>query len=281
MKARFVAFALLGCAVMSLAAVSAFADTPSAPSSLTLPAGAAAILDLTTPGDVAPEVAVVVEPTMPTAEYLGIHYRPRSMPDTSTSRGFQEIYTRTQIYGGAFQLRNRPDHNAAMGGIRLGPMLGRHAQLGVLFDWTHATSQESTNQGQVLGPGGIPINGRYDLSRSSMDVFPLLAFCQLSGWGKLWLMPYVGAGGGYQWVNLYGEDYVNNRTYDATFGGWGWQAWGGVGMPIASNVKITGEVFVGGATVGRDVPDPYNVIIYHESVDLEGFGARFGLAWGL
>ena len=49
---------------------------------------------------------------------------------------------------------------------------------------------------------------------------------------------YAGVGGGYQWVNLYGEDYVNNRTYDATFGGWGWQAWGGM-TTSASRLKLS------------------------------------------
>jgi hypothetical protein len=283
MNTRRYTLALIGAALLSLGAGAVCAASPPEPSALALPAGALALAEVAAPIVAAPDVAVMYAPALPSAEYIGIHYRPRSAPDTgtSTTRGYQEIFTRTQIYGGVFQLTERPDHNAAMGGLRVGPLLGRHAQLGVLFDWTHSTSQESTNQSQVVGPGGVPINGRYDLSRSSTDVFPLLAFVQLSGWGKLFLMPYVGAGGGYQWVNLYGEDYVNNRTYDATFGGWGWQAWGGVGMPIASNVKLTGEVFISGAHLGRDVPDPYNVIIYHESIDMDGVGARFGLAWGL
>ena len=194
MISRRLTVAFFGAMLSSLVGTAVFAASPPPPSALALPAGTLAVADSPAPAELAPEVAVVFTPALPSAEYIGIHYRPRSAPDTGgTTHWNQEIYTCTQLYGGAFQLDTRPDHNAAMGGLRVGPKLGRNAQVGILFDWTHSTSQESTNQSTVVGPGGVPINGRYDLSRSSTDIFPLLCFVQLSGWGALFFKPYVGA----------------------------------------------------------------------------------------
>jgi hypothetical protein len=291
MNARHQTLAALGAALllMSLAPAAAFAVTPPEPSAFALPAGSLALDAVPILAGATPQVSAVHVAAMPELEFAGVEYRPRNTqttvppampPATNPHRG-SELKTLTQIYGGIFQLDRRPDNNAYFGGLRVGPMLGKHAQIGGMFDWIHDTSHESNFETQVEGPGGVPIDTRYDISRSTTDLFPLMAFIQLSGWGKLAIMPYVGAAGGYQWLNLHAENYETGHTFDSTYGGLGWQVWAGAGLPIAKGTKLTGELFLNGGDLGRDEVDPYNTVIYHENVNVNGVGARFGLAWGL
>ena len=86
--------------------------------------------------------------------------------------------------------------------------------------------------------------------------------------------------GEYQVLFLSATDYRTGAGYEATFGGWGWQAWGGAALPLSGRSRLFGEVFFNSGEVGRDVDDPVGGVTYRESVDADGAGMRFGLSWG-
>ena len=79
---------------------------------------------------------------------------------------------------------------------------------------------------------------------------------------------------------LSADNFQTSEHFDATYGGWGWQAWGGVSVPLSGNSRITAEVFRNQSEVGRDVDDPQTGVTYREIVNLDGVGMRFGLGWG-
>ena len=97
--------------------------------------------------------------------------------------------------------------------------------------------------------------------------------------GNSGLVPYAGIGAGYEWLLLSAQDYETGLNYDATFGGWGWQAWAGLGISLGKSVRMTGEIFSNQADVERDVLDDTG-ISFTERVNLDGTGMRFGLNFG-
>src|SRR5262245_59658766 len=97
---------------------------------------------------------------------------------------------------------------------------------------------DATVVSEVPGPGGgPPITTEILLGKSTVDLVPILAYLQFSGDGSMGLIPYAGVGGGYELLFLHAED-PSGTTYDRTFGGWGWQAWAGLGIPISRDARI-------------------------------------------
>lgn len=189
-----------------------------------------------------------------------------------------ELPSPVQLHGGFFD----PDGSGATSfafGFRGGPSVDEHIQLGIGVDWYH----ESENQRDVVGQsvqGGRPVTVTRELARASSDLVPVLAFLQVNLGSGRSLVPYAGIAGEYQVLFLSATDFQTGAGYDATFGGWGWQAWGGLGLPIGSRSRLFGEVFVNSGEVGRDVDDPVGGVTYREIVDADGAGMRFGLSWG-
>jgi len=183
-----------------------------------------------------------------------------------------------QIHAGFFD----PDGNAANSfafGLRGGPMVDEHIQLGIGLDWYH----ESENQRDVVSTSsqnGTPVVVTRELARASSDLLPLQAFLQVNLGSGRSLIPYVGIAGGYQVLFLSATDFQTGSDYNATFGGWGWQTWAGAALPLGSRSRLFGEAFFNSAQVGRDVDDPVSPVTYRELVDENGVGMRFGLSWG-
>lgn len=273
MNARCIRPALLGAVLVSLSALPALAAQPE-PSAFTLPAAALALGVTPVVADAAPEVAFVHAPAVPAVEMTGVHYRPRR------SGGYRNspMASVSQIHVGFYDPDGDPARQFLVG-IRGGPMIDAHVQLGVGIDWTHDSDHTSSVASREIGPGGTPITVQREIARSSTDFFPLMAFLQVSGGDDASVMPYFGAAAGYQILNLSADDYLNGESFDATYGGWGWQLWGGAALPLSGRTRLAGEVFVNGGEVGRDVDDPL-FGGYRETVDSDGVGARIGLAWG-
>jgi len=225
-----------------------------------------------------PRLDVIHVPAVPEVSNAGVHYRPRR----SRWGRAPEAASVSQIHLGFFDPDGTPARRFLVG-IRGGPMIDRQVQLGVGIDWAHDSDNTSSVSSETTGPGGTPITIQRDLSRASTDLFPIMAFLQVSAPDNMSVVPYFGVAGGYQLLNLSADDYLTGDSFDATYGGWGWQVWGGLAMPLSGRTRLTGEVFVNGAELSRDVNDPYYGVYgstYRETVKQDGVGARFGIAWG-
>lgn len=215
-------------------------------------------------------------PSLPNVEAAAVAYRPR------TQNTFKEENSRpivTQMHGGYFNA-DKDETAPFVVGVRGGPMVDQRLQVGLGIDWWHQTQNISTVLGTSTGPIGVPISTKQDSARALVNLVPIQAFAQISGFGLLGFVPYVGASGGYEVLVLSSDNFVTGQSFEATFGGWGWQVWGGVGLPLGKRSRFTGEVFVNRAELGHDVTDPNNGEAARETVNVNGVGARFGLAWG-
>jgi hypothetical protein len=180
-----------------------------------------------------------------------------------------------QIHGGVFAHEENGPRSYAFG-LRGGPAIDPHLQVGVGVDWYHRTEDPQAVVAETLQVGQ-PVTKSRVLSHASSDLIPVMAFLQVSvGKG---LIPYAGIAGQYQFLLLSATDYATGADYNADFGGWGWQAWGGLGLQFGRS-RLFGEVFINQGDVTRDVHDPASAVTYRETVNADGGGARFGLSWG-
>ena len=212
-------------------------------------------------------------------EFAGVHYRPRSRGSSGSYSRQPESSGVSQVHVGFFD----PDGDQSSRfdiGIRGGPMLDENVQIGLGVDWIHKAENISSVTTTSIGPGGVPIEIKQDIARASVNMFPIMGFIQLSAPADMGIVPYFGAGGGYQVLALSGDDFTTGQSFEGTFSGWGWQLWGGAGVPMSGRTRLTGEVFVNGAELGRDVTDDVTGQKVHETVNADGMGMRFGLAWG-
>lgn len=219
---------------------------------------------------------LVQTPAPARVEFSGVHYRPRG---GGGSRRQPESAGVSQLHVGWFDPDGGQDGRFDIG-IRGGPMLDENLQLGLGVDWIHETEHVSSVTTSTIGPGGIPIEVKQDLARASVNMFPVMGFVQFSAPDDLSIIPYFGAGVGYQVLVLSGDDFTTGRSFEGTFSGWGWQLWGGAGLPLGGRTRLNGEVFVNGAELGRDALDEITGAQVHETVSGDGMGLRVGVAWG-
>lgn len=222
-----------------------------------------------TAADAAPTVSLT------TPLVAGVRYRPRGYYRDERSNWYMPTWT--QLHAGFLD----PTDNFGTsfdGGVRIGPMVDPHIQLGVGLDWWHRSTSETANLGSLPLPGGSA-NAQIELSRSTADLVPLLGFVQVSGDEDMPVVPYGGAGIGYEWLIVHAERADTGDTFDQTFGGFGWQAWVGAGIPLSGHARVNGEVFYNGSEPRADVilddGTPATA-----KVNMNGVGMRFGIAWG-
>lgn len=195
-------------------------------------------------------------------------------------RGTSRYGSFSQIHGGFFDPEDESS-TGALFGFRGGTAVDEHIQLGVGFDWSHRSDRSTAVVSQEPLPGGGTTVRRLELARSSSDLLPFMAFIQFAPGGTGGgVTPYFGLGGGYEVLFVSAEDFASGLDYDATFGGWGWQAWGGLSVPLSGRSSVNVEVYSNQAEVARDVEDPIDGYELRELVNVDGMGMRFGLNWG-
>ena len=206
----------------------------------------------------------------------GVGYRPRAYRSRASV-----MPTTTQVHAGFFD----PTDNFStgfVGGFRMGPQVDPHVQIGLALDWWHRSESATMDLGEVPLPGGSGTE-RLVLSKTSADLLPILAFVQVSGDENLPVIPYGGFGAGYEWLFLSADNYLTSESFEQTFGGFGWQVWGGAGIPLDRRTRVNGEVFYNGSEVGSDVDvmiDGFGPATVRDVVKVNGLGMRFGICWG-
>jgi len=281
---RVIRRALALAAIPAVVAGAAWAGPPS-PNSFSPAFGASALaLPVADPGaSLAPRIETVAfapRPQEPTT-FESVRYQPRSSgyrPHGSHSSGASDASAPFQIHAGFFEPDGRQDATSFVLGLRGGPLLQRRVQVGVGFDWMHDGAKNVTVTGEPYQQGGVVITPQRVLAEASADVLPLTGFIQVNLTDGA-VVPYVGAGGGWQWLFLSARDFQTGTGYDATFGGWTWQAWGGAQLALSPAARLFGEVFLHNGDAERTVQD-LSGTEYQEVVDLAGAGMRFGVAWG-
>jgi hypothetical protein len=179
-----------------------------------------------------------------------------------------------QLHGGAFMPSNTSQANAALGG-RMSALLTEQLSMGLSVDWMYHT--RSSLGGPTLALPASELTARPVLDDASTQLLPVMAFLQLAPWPRAYLVPYGGAGAGYEWLVSRAHDYQSGRSFEATYSNWAWQAWAGMGLRLSKQLRLNGEAYYSGGVLGRDLHDA-NGVRYREVVTANGSGARAGLS---
>lgn len=216
--------------------------------------------------------------------YQYAHWRPRRWREPREQPREEYRYKEpknngfSQVHAGFLDPDGDQQGASLVLGYRMGFNVDKNVAIGGQLDWRHQGDQQSTIISSAPGPGGTTINTQTEVARSSSDLIPILGMLQINV-GNSGLIPYIGAGAGYEILHLASDDFVNGQEFRGTFGGFGWQAWAGVAMPLGSNqTRLTAEAFLNQADVSRDATD-VNGQAVRETVNMDGSGARFGLQW--
>jgi hypothetical protein len=202
-----------------------------------------------------------------------VRYRERG------SRSRNSSSSPAQIHFGFFD----PDGHGATSillGLRGGPLVDPHVQIGGGVDWIYRTDDETVVAGEPFSQGGTTVTPTRVLSRASTNLFPFTLFMQVSGDENQSIIPYGGIGGGWEVLFLSADDFTTGQSFDGTFTGWGWQAWLGAGIPLSGQARLNGEVYVNQSDPERDVDDPATGLTFRERIDADGVGMRLGLQFG-
>lgn len=203
--------------------------------------------------------------------------QPATQPSTPPKDVYAEVWTprsetgRIHLHGGVFRLIDG-QQTAATIGARLGVNVGSHVLMGILADWSFAT--KSNEQATDSLPGPQP---KIVLQRVDAHLIPAMAFVQVKLTNKFFLVPYFGAGAGYEWLQLNAHDYVTAQTEKRTYANFAWQTYAGLGLALSKDTRLDGELFYNGGELGRDVVDTFGTT-WREVVNVDGVGARVGLS---
>jgi hypothetical protein len=265
---RCLRFAFLG--ALFLAASSAFAASTLPPSALAL-----ARVDLGNLGNPA-TLALATAPVPVNVEMSAVRYQPAEQQRLDSPGSGRPIVS--QLHGGYFDA-SANNTNPFIVGLRLGPMVDKRLQVGLLLDWVHQTKNLASVLSTTQGPGSISIETKQDTARALLNLVPIMAFAQVSGFGLLYIVPYVGAAGGYEALVLSADNFINGNSFESNFGGWGYQRWAGAGLPLGGRTRLNGEVFVNEAELGKTITLADGTTA-KQTIDLNGIGFRLGIAWG-
>ena len=176
------------------------------------------------------------------------------------------------IHGGVFDPVNNANAVSTTLGARLGVNMGSHMLLGIMGDWSFKTKSVLDTSETTL-PGFKP---KLLLAKVDAHLIPAMLFLQVKLTEKFFIVPYGGVAGGYEWLLLRAKDYRTDQTASATYANWAWEAYAGMGLRLSPKLRVDGEVFYNGASLGRDVLDQ-NGQPWRELVDAQGVGGRVGL----
>ena len=220
-------------------------------------------------------------PQSPGTVLRGLVYQPRGVYREPYHRGMPPAFSQGyfDLHGGLFRFSNTDAHASDLGG-RMAFSLAPSLRIGALLDWQHRSESQTQVLSSSPGPGGTTITNRVDLGSGSSNLVPFMGYLEAEPMPNQQVSPYFGIAAGYDWLSLHATRSDNPEPFDASYGGFGWQLWGGAAMKLSPQVKLTGELYGNFGEVSRDAFDTTLNALVKESVKLDGVGLRAGLQFG-
>src|SRR5262245_37624501 len=143
------------------------------------------------PGRIVNPIALALDadPAPVSVENAAVHYKPLENDPPPAESNWPIV---TQVHGGYFEAQF-DDTAPFILGVRSGPMVDRRLQVGIAADWLHQTKNLTNVLSSSVGPIGVPLEVKQDSARALLNQGTIMAFFQVSGWGYLGLVPFVGA----------------------------------------------------------------------------------------
>ncbi|MFH1862403.1 MAG: OmpW family outer membrane protein [bacterium] len=164
-------------------------------------------------------------------------------------------------------------------GISTGKQVDERVDFGIGMDlFVRQFTQETAIEAEIGGQSQSQlVQKEIDYSLFALPLMLRLNFYILP---DLAFTPYVGLGGGYEILFSREANYITGEKDSRLYGGFGWQAWGGVQYQLGSNSALIAEVLYNGCTVKRGKGSSDLGFPVHEELDFSGLGFRAGVRLG-
>jgi len=156
-------------------------------------------------------------------------------------------------------------------GVRYCKHYGGNLQVGMLSGWTVKSTRLA-----VPASGSQSLESQVELAQVNAHLVPVMGFMQVDFTDKLFVVPFVGIGAGYEWLVLVAKDHRTGLESKSNYANVAWETYAGVGLRLTSRVRLNSELFYNGGSLKRNILDPSGQT-WIEVVHMNGVGARVGL----
>lgn len=208
------------------------------------------------------------------------YYPPRSRPTHTTTVVHRQWHRGPNgwltLRGGFFDAEDVPK-NDWLAGFKLTGVISKGVEMGISTDYQRRSHSAGERIDEYRDPSGNLVKTTVPTAEVSSSLVPALGILELRI-PTPGLQPYVGAGAGYEWLFVAGDDFVNNTHFSDTFGGFGWQGFGGIDLAINEKARLNAEAFWNESNVSRHLMDPGGFEV-KQTINVRGGGIRGGLSF--
>lgn len=176
---------------------------------------------------------------------------------------------------GSFDPSSQPGRgflfNSAFGGE-----INDAMDLGISLQWYHRSTGGSQIISEFEDPAGNVGQRVVETSDVTTDLVPVMGFLRVRIPVTGSVQPYVGAGIGWEWLNVEGTD-DQGFAFSDDYDGMGAQVFGGANLNVAPNAALYGEAVYNASTVSAEFYDSFYGGTVRDEIDMDGFGIHGGL----
>jgi opacity protein-like surface antigen len=148
--------------------------------------------------------------------------------------------------------------------------------LGLGLSWYHRSTGGSEFVTTFEDPAGNQGRRVVQTDEITTDLVPLMAFLRVRFPMGQGIEPYVGAGAGWEWLQVEGID-SDGFAFSDDYDGFGAQFFGGMNFSVGPNTALYGEVLYNASTVSADFYDPFYGVDVRDEIEMDGAGFHAGL----
>lgn len=148
--------------------------------------------------------------------------------------------------------------------------------LGISLQWYHRSTGGSQIISEFEDPAGNVGQRVVETSDVTTDLVPVMGFLRVRIPVTGSVQPYVGAGLGWEWLNVEGTD-DEGFPFSDDYDGMGAQVFGGANINVAPNAALYGEAVYNASTVSAEFYDSFYGGTVRDEIDMDGFGIHGGL----
>ena len=183
-----------------------------------------------------------------------------------------------EVRGGFYDSQDASKNDWTIG-IKTTGRVAPNVLIGFSADYQRRENSGREVTSSYIDPTGNVVTTSTTTAENESNLWPIMGTLELHFAGGSGIDPYVGGGIGWEFLNVQAYDARTGLYYSADYDGFGYQAFGGVRLPIGPRAKFSAEAYWNGAEVDRHFFDPYTGLNYEESIDVDGVGGRAGLSF--
>ena len=199
-------------------------------------------------------------------------------PTYSTRHHQEPIKGWFEMRGGFFDAQDLSDNDWTVG-LKTTARVASQVLMGFSGDLHRRENAGRQVTSQYTDPSGHTVTTTVTSVQNESNLWPLMATLEFHASTGGSLDPYVGGGAGWEFLDVKAFDYNTGLSYDANYDGFGYQAFGGLRLPLGGRAKLSAEAYWNGSTVSRKIFDPNLGLEVEEQVNVDGFGGRGGLSF--